>query len=76
MGAAEPVVRGGGLAGTARSRGCRAFIPYLHAASNLPADANPYIRAGAVKLTVTFLRWVKLSSIPSNENSRPIPLCL
>ena len=28
------------------------------------------------RFTVTFLRWVKLSSMPSSENSRPMPLCL
>jgi len=28
------------------------------------------------KFTVTLLRWVKLSSMPSSENSRPMPLCL
>jgi len=28
------------------------------------------------RLTVTLLRCVKLSSMPSRENSRPIPLCL
>ena len=28
------------------------------------------------RLTVTLLRCVKLSSMPSSENSRPMPLCL
>ena len=28
------------------------------------------------RFTVTLLRWVKLSSMPSSENSRPRPLCL
>jgi hypothetical protein len=28
------------------------------------------------KFTVTFFRWVKLSSMPSRENSRPMPDCL
>ncbi len=31
---------------------------------------------GVFRLTVTFFRCVKLSSMPSRENSRPIPLCL
>jgi hypothetical protein len=35
-----------------------------------------YPRLGTFRLTVTFFRWVKLSSIPSSENSRPMPLCL
>src|SRR5215469_14623906 len=38
--------------------------------------AARYARGGVFKLTVTFLRWVKLSSMPSSENSRPMPLCL
>ena len=32
--------------------------------------------AGTARLTVTLFFWVKLSSMPSRENSRPIPLCL
>jgi hypothetical protein len=31
---------------------------------------------GVIKFTVTFFLTVKLSSMPSNENSRPMPLCL
>lgn|GEM_PF-1519724 len=30
---------------------------------------------GVFRLIVTFLRCVKLSSMPSSENSRPMPLC-
>src|SRR5882757_724674 len=33
-------------------------------------------RAHTARFTVTLLRWVKLSSMPSSENSRPMPLCL
>ena len=32
--------------------------------------------AQTARFTVTFLRCVKLSSMPSSENSRPMPLCL
>lgn len=28
------------------------------------------------RLTFTFFRWVKESSIPSNDHSLPMPLCL
>ena len=31
---------------------------------------------GVFRFTVTFFRCVKLSSMPSSENSRPMPLCL
>src|SRR6516225_3046031 len=33
-------------------------------------------RAGVLRFAATFLRCVKLSSIPSSENSRPMPLRL
>lgn len=42
------------------------------AAGNHPAG----LRGQCCRLIVTLFRWVKLSSIPSSENSRPIPLCL
>ena len=45
-------------------------------AAALTAGCPRYPRLGTFRLTVTFFRWVKLSSIPSNENSRPMPLCL
>lgn len=31
--------------------------------------------AGKPRFTVTLFFWVKLSSMPSSENSRPMPLC-
>ena len=33
-------------------------------------------RFQTARLTVTLFLWVKLSSMPSSENSRPMPLCL
>jgi hypothetical protein len=56
-------------------------LAYHRRILTFPSPASPKAgqdRGGAqaLKLTVTFLRWVKLSSIPSSENSRPIPLSL
>ena len=51
----------------------------LHAQMRTTGAQEPRERrygAGTARLTVTLFFWVKLSSMPSRENSRPMPLCL
>ena len=41
-----------------------------------PVAEVPPPQPHTARFTVTLLRWVKLSSMPSSENSRPMPLGL
>ena len=70
----QPATAGRGRARSARL-GCRAYgRPPMP-----PNDGGDFAQctfAGVFRLMVTFLRCVKLSSMPSSENSRPMPLCL
>ena len=49
---------------------------YFFFASNARSRRERGYGAGIPRFTVTLFFWVKLSSMPSSENSRPIPLCL
>jgi hypothetical protein len=70
------------------ARGQQATMPVIgFMSSRSPEDSKSVVVAfrsgpfccyceGVLMFTVTFFFCVKLSSMPSSENSRPMPLCL